>query len=56
MVTLKSCECGQMTEEECQCAFYDGEPWLEDNPDVEDFDPEWGDAPSNTENVSPPSE
>lgn len=40
----KLCECGVLTEEECQCVFFDGEPWV----DIDESTPiHWEDENSN---------
>lgn len=51
MVSSKMCECGVMTDEKCQCAFFDGEPWTdfdhEDLKEIIDWDEddiEWGEV------------
>lgn len=44
-MNTKMCECGSMTDEKCQCAFFDGEPWTDfDHEDLKELlEEEWED-------------
>lgn len=57
MVISKRCDCGEMDRVLCQCAFFEEfierDAWLEDVPDIEDVDYEWGESESTMESVSP---
>lgn len=48
MVISKKCDCGELDRVECQCAFFEEfierDAWLEDVPDIEDVDYEWGEV------------